>query len=91
MSGKVLVNANRLITDFITSRIPLVKCLLTLTGDGKNGALIMQLTIIYKIIVGGRSGQGDYGFGCGMQKKLIVDYNKTCFINSIIPTNLKFV
>jgi len=35
MSGKMLVNANRLITDFITGRIQPVKYRLTLTG--KNG------------------------------------------------------
>jgi len=36
MSGKVSVNANRLITDFITGRIRPVKCRLTLTGHCKN-------------------------------------------------------
>lgn len=37
MSGKVLVNANRLKTEFITDRIRPVKCQLTLTGYCKNG------------------------------------------------------
>lgn len=37
MSGKMLVNANRLTTDFTTGKIRSVKSRLTLTGHFKEG------------------------------------------------------